>query len=379
MILKNLKVLVFFMLASSSAWAGSGQLSVGATYDGWNSNYAAPAQDNGYEVFVPLSISFQIDPQLNIYSQGEFMTAADTYTSGGVNGTYNLSNFSDTVLGGELNFKSFSLNSIANLAINIPTGDTTWNTKEQSSIVPTQFIDSRYSGRGLGFSAFYGLSLPEGRGEYSAGVGYLYSGAFNPSYGTVTTTTSLQLGDAVFLALNRVTPFENDQNEIIRASVYQSFPTYSNGQAYYQLGTNFNASYDWNNPKALSLEVGGQIYLPSAWSNNGGPLTTESHNSNGPRIYADSTYVFGDFSLMEQIKYIFQNDYAVGDQYYNGGGFLVGIEPAYFFKMEGDSGLKVAADFDFVDANNYGVDASGDVASVNFIMWTLATSYEIKL
>jgi hypothetical protein len=307
------------------------------------------------------------------------MTANDTYTSGGSNGTYTLSNLSDTVLGGELTFKTFSLKSIFNAAVNFPTGDTTWNTKEQSSIPPTQFIDSRYSGRGWGASGFYGISLPDGRGEFSAGVGYLYSGAFNPSYGNVTTVNSLSLGSAVFLALNRVMPFKNDENEIIRFSVYQSFPSVENGQNYYQLGTNFNGSYNWSNPKALSFEVGAQYYLPSAWATNDGPLVTESLNSNGPRVYADSTYVFDDFSITGQVKYIFQNNYTPGNAYYNGGGFLAGVGPAYRLKTGEDSALKFSAELDDVYANNYGVDANGNLTNVNFLFWTLTTGYEMKL
>lgn len=376
---KNSGILVFLFLITSGVWA-EGQFSLGATYDGWNTNYAAPAQDNGYEVFVPVEISYRFIPELNIYTQSEFMTANDTYTSGGSNGTYTLSNLSDTVLGGELNFKTFSLKSIFSAAINIPTGNTAWNTQEQSSIPPTQFIDSRYSGRGLGASGFYAVSLPDGRGEFSAGVGYLYSGAFNPSYGNVTTVNSLSLGSAIFLALNRVMPFKNDENEFIRFSVYQSFPTTENGQNYYQLGTNFNGSYNWSNPKALSFEVGAQCYLPSAWAINGGPLVTESLNSNGPRIYADSTYAFDDFSITGQVKYIFQNNYAPGTPiYYNGGGLLLGLGPAYRLKLDTDSSLKFSALADYVYANNNGTDANNNLTSTQYIFWTATTAYEMKL
>lgn len=378
MINKSLWLLVLSLLMTSGVWA-DGQLSLGATYDGWNTNYAAPSQDNGYEGLVPVAISYRFIPELNIYTQGEFMIASDTYTSGGSNGTYTLSNFSDTVLGGELSFNTFSLKSIFNAAINIPTGDTTWNTKEQASIPSTQFIESRYSGRGLGASGFYGVSLPDGRGEFSAGVGYLYAGAFNPSYGNVTTVNSLSLGSSVFFALNRVMPFQNDENEIIRFSVYQSFPTVENGQNYYELGTNFNGSYNWSNPKALSFEMGAQYYLPSSWANSNGQLVTESLNSNGPRIYADSTYAFGDFSLMGIVKYIFQNNYSPGDAYYNGGGFLVGFEPAYRLRMGEDSALKFSASLDDVYANNYGVDVNGNLTNVNFLFWTVTTAYEMKL
>ncbi|HXL73521.1 MAG TPA: hypothetical protein VN963_07860, partial [bacterium] len=93
----------------------------------------------------------------------------------------------------------------------------------------------------------------------------------------------------------------------------------------------------------------------------------------------DSTYVFGDFSLMGIVKYIFQNNYAPGAEYYNGGGFLVGIEPTYRLRMGEDSSLKFSAGLDDVYANNYGVDVNGNLTNVNFLFWTVSTSYEMKL
>jgi len=371
MLKKNLKFLALSMLMTTGAWA-DGQFTLGATYNGWNTNYQAPAQDNGYEFLVPVDVSYRFIPELKLYGQGAFMAANDV----GSAGTYTLSNFSDTILGAELNFKTFGLSSIGNVAFNVPTGDTSWSTKEQNSIVPTQFIDSRYSGRGFGLSAFYGVALPEGRGAYNVGVGYLYSGAFNPSYGNVTAITALKLGDAVFLAANHITPYQDDQNEIIRFSIYQSLATLENNQNYYQLGTNFNASYNWINPKALSFEMGTQVYLPSSWSTNGGPLVTEVKNSNGPRVYATSSYAFGDLSLGGVVKYIFQSDSTVN---YNGGGFLAGLGPTYRLKLAEDSDIKFSGMANYVNANNNATDANGNLTSTQYIMWTLSTAYEVKL
>ncbi|HTA75750.1 MAG TPA: hypothetical protein VK791_01185 [bacterium] len=371
MLKKNLKFLALSMLMTTGAWA-DGQFILGATYNGWNTNYQAPAQDNGYEFLVPVDVSYRFMPELKLYGQGEFMAANDV----GSAGTYTLSNFSDTILGAELNFKTFGLSSLCNVAFNVPTGDTSWSTKEQNSIVPTQFIDSRYSGRGFGMSAFYGLALPEGRGAYNVGVGYLYSGAFNPSYGNITAITALKLGDAVFFAANHITPYQDDQNEIVRFSIYQSFATLENNQNYYQLGTNFNASYNWSNPKALSFEVGTQLYMPSSWSTNGGPLVTEVKNSNGPRVYATSSYAFGDLSVAGVVKYIFQSDSTIN---YNGGGFLAGLGPAYRLKLAEDSDIKFSGMVNYVNANNNATDANGNLTSTQYIMWTLSTAYEVKL
>ncbi len=373
-----LAILLASLGLSASAMA-NGSLNIGASYDGWSTNYVAPSMDNGYEVFTPVGFSFDLDPQISVYAQSEFATANYVGPTGAVgsvtNMTYNLTNISDTVAGGKISFKTFGLKSVFEAAINIPTGDTSWETKAQISEPPIQFVDDRYSGRGLGLSGFYGLSLPDGRGEYTVGGGYLYAGAFNPNYGLSTNT---KLGDAVFGALNRVTPMSNDENEIIRVSVYQSFPTYENGVNVYQLGTNFNASYNWSNPKALSFEIGGQVYLPSSY--NG---TTEAYNSNGPRVYGVATYAFDDFTLSGRLKYIFQNDYPTNQSLAQandgGGGFQAGIEPGYRFRMDETSFLKVSASFDEIYANNYAYTTSGGLTGLNFLFWAIHTEYQWKL
>lgn len=375
------RTLVFLLalLGLSANAMAEGSLDIGASYDGWSTNYVAPSIDNGYEVFVPVGVSFNLDPRISVYAQSEFATANYEGPTGSVgsitNVTTDLTNVSDTVAGGKLSFKTFGLKSILEAAVNIPTGDTSWETKAQISEPPVQFIDDRYSGRGLGLSGFYGVSLPDGRGEYTVGGGYLYAGAFNPNYGI---SNNIKLGDAIFGAVNRVTPFSNDENEIIRLSVYQSFPTYENGVNTFQLGTNFNASYNWNNPKALSFEVGGQVYLPSSY--NG---TTEGHNSNGPRVYGTATYAFNDFTLTGRLKYIFQNDYPTTDPLAQandgGGGFQAGIEPGYRFHMDENSFLKVSASLDDIYANNYANTTSGGLTGVNYLFWALHTEYQWKL
>jgi hypothetical protein len=110
----------------------------------------------------------------------------------------------------------------------------------------------------------------------------------------------------------------------------------------------------------------------------------ESSNSNGPRIYADLTYAFGDLSLTALGKYIFQNGYGVGvvnadGSSYNGGGYLAGIGPAYRLKIDTDSALKISGSFDYIYANNNAVDANSNVTSTDYLFWTVTTSYEMKL
>ena len=372
-------VLTALFIFPVSAMA-EGELGLGVQGDVWNSNYVQPA--NGFDILVPLSLSYKVSPVVNLYGQTEF--ASGSYTdSSTVPGTetINLNNISDTVLGGEVHFKSGSLPSIMNIGINLPTGDPTWETKEIASSIPTEFVDSRYRGRGLGLSVLYGISLPEGKGEYGVAGGFLYSGAFNPSYGlTAGPSNALNLGDAVFLALNHVQPHSEDENEIIRLSIYQSFPSAQNGQNVFELGTNFNASYNWSNPNAFSFEVGAQVYLPSERVNGLGYLVKESSNSYAPRFYVTPSYAFGDFVLETQAKYIMQNDYSPGGQYYDGGGWLLSVTPSYRFKLDADTSFKLLASFTDVYALNLGTaNGNANAANVNFNLWTISTSYEMKL
>ncbi len=381
MMSKKIFIVAALLLMPLQALA-EGKIDLGMDFDGWTSNYLGA--DNGYELFVPLSFTYQLEKGFSVYGQTEFANANYTSTdSTSITTSTTLTNLSDSIIGTELHFKSFSLNSIVNVAVNIPTGDPTWETKEYASNIPTEFIDTRYQGRGFGMSALYGLSFPDGRGEFGAAAGYLYSGAFNPSYGTVfNPTTQLKLGDAVFVAVNHVTPYSGDQNEIIRVTGYQSFPTQTDGQNVFQLGTNFIASYKWSNPSAFSFEAGAQYFLPSGRLNSTtGVYGTEADNSYAPRFYVTPSYTFGDFAIAGNFKYILQNDYSTSNALYDGGGFLAGIEPSYHMKLDEGSSLLLSASYSYIYAINKGLDPITNVfdANATYSFFTVGATYELKL
>ncbi len=358
--------------------AGAGELNLGVQFDSWTSNYVSPF--NGWEILTPLSVSFKPVSDVSLYGQAEFGNGSYTDSVGSAE-TRNLTALSDTVVGGEFHFKSFSLPSLLNVALNLPTGDSTWEAKQVASNIPTEFIDSRYRGRGFGASALYGLSFPTGSGEFGAAAGYLYSGVFNPSYAQNVPQTDLKLGDSVFLALNHVQAYADNQVETFRLSSYFSLPTQGNGANLLQVGANFNASYGWSNPKAFSLEVGAQAWLPSKRLDSNQQFTTEPHNSFGPRFYVSPSYSFGDFALTGQVKAILPNDYAPGDPsyLYDGGGWLYELEPSYRIKLDGVSSLRIFAAFDYVAWENMGQAADGSRVKVIYNLWTLGTHYEVKL
>lgn len=354
----------------------AGQLSWGAEYVGWSSNFSTPF--NGWELWVPLSLNLKLDPALSLYGQSEFGNGNYTDSSNGTE-TIHLTNFSDTVVGGEYRFQSFSLPSMLNVGFNLPTGDSTWEAKQISADIPTEFLDSRYRGRGFGVNALYGLSFPSGSGEFGAAAGYLYSGAFNPSYGAGVQASQLKVGDSVFISVNHVQSYTGDQKEIIRLSSFITLPTQNNGQNIYQLGPNFNASYSWVDPRSLSFEAGVQYWLAGQMPDANGNLIAEPHPYYGPRLYLAPSYSFGDFTLAGLVKYIFSNGYSTSDGFYDGGGIRAGIDPSYRLKLDNSSDLKINASFDDILWMNGGYDANFNRTNVNYNLWVFGATYELKL
>ncbi len=362
--------LLFFLVATG---VFAGQLDLGVDYQTWTTNSSAPW--NGSEFLVPLTLSLDPWKDVNLYAQSEF--AAGQYTDP-INGIQNLSDISDTVVGGKIGFKSFSFDSFVNLGVNLPTGNEAWETETQYANIPTDFVDNRYQGRSFGLSGIYGVALPEGATQYGIGVGYLYSGAFNPNYGLGVPPENLKLGDSVFLSLNGTTTFPSNQTQAITASVYLFMPTLEESQNFIWMGPNFNLSYSWSNPSAFSFEAGAQYFLPAQTAVNG-QWVTEAHNSIGPRVYLNPSWAFGNFVLAGRVKYVLANGYDPTDLFYDGGGLLLGIEPSYKFTLDSQSALTVSASYDNITANGAGADALGNRVDVLFNYWTMGATYEIKI
>jgi hypothetical protein len=350
----------------------AGQLDLGAQFQGWTTNYSEPA---GHELLVPLSLSLNPWKDVNLYAQGEF---ANGVYSDSINGTQTLTDFSDTVVGGAIGFTSFSLPSMLNIGVNLPTGNQSWETQTSLANIPAEFVDWRYEGRGFGLSAIYGVALPAGDTQYGVGLGYLYSGAFNPNDSAGISAGNLKLGDSLFFSLNRVTSFSSNQTEAITASAYLFMPTLQQNQQSVWMGPNFNLSYRWADPTAFSFEAGVQYYLPAQTSVNGS-WETGTHNAFGTRFYVNPVAAFGDFTLSGRLKYIQSNGYAPGEAFYDGGGFLAGIEPSYKFTLDSQSALNLSASYDNITARRAGVDPLNNVVDIIYNRWTVGADYEVKL
>ena len=367
----------------------AGQLSFGLQYDGWNSNYlitqTGASTNQGYEFWLPFALNLNLDKGIQVYGQGTLANGSYTFPpdTAGDNSTVNLTNLTDTVVGGEFQFKSLGLSSLVNVSLNLPTGDPTWESKQIVAMIPTEFLDYRYRGRGFGFNALYGVSIPAGKNSFGVGAGYLHSGTFDP---TGDPAGALQLGDNLFIALNFIQNGTNDYREIARFSGYYSLTTQIDGVDQFQMGTNLNASYSWINPHGFSLDAGGQYFYASRRL-EGLNLTTEPYNYYGPRLYLAPSYALGDVKISGQAKYVFANDYpefsnGAANTMYFGGGWLFGVGPSWKATLDDKSSLNIFGAYDFISQNNVPVvpsDPSQGNTRAYFNYWTIGTSYQITL
>jgi hypothetical protein len=362
-----------FWLMAGGVFAG--QFNLGAQYQSWTTNFISPLQ--GHEFLVPMSLSIDSIQDVQLYAQGEF---ADAQYTDPINGTQNLSDFSDTVAGGEIGFKSFGFDSFVNLAFNLPTGNQAWEIETADANIPTEFVDSRYQGRGFGLSGIYGLALPDGPTQYGLGVGYLYSGALNPNFGAGLPSENLKLGDSIFLSANRATTFTSNQTQTISASAYIFLPSLQAGQNFIWMGPNLNLSYSWVDLTAFSFEAGVQYFLPAQMAFNG-QWVAESHDSLGTRFYLNPAWAFGNFVLAGEVKVVLANGYdpSPSDTLYDGGGLLLGLDPSYKFTLDKLSAIKVSASYDNITANGAAADSQGNRVNVIYNYWTVGADYEITL
>lgn len=373
---KQFFVKVFGLSAAilSAGLAQAGNLTIGAEYDGWSaSNSAIPL--NGNEFMVPFSTHIKLDDTFGIFGQTDFMVANYNGTPDGSTAeSYNPSaNLSDSVIGTDIHFNNFGAPAMLNLSLNLPTGDQNWEENQVIANIPTEFIDSRYRGRGFGFNGMYGLSIPSGgNDQFGVAVGYLFSGSYN-----TLEIPDLDLGDSIFVGVNRVEAFSNNKSSAIRLSTLFFLPTSESGSNIIEEGPNVNASYSFTDPAGFSYEIGAQFFTPASRAlSAGNPLTPEAHDSLGQRFYAAPSLAFGNFTVAGLVKYVLPNDYSQGDALYDGGGLMLGLTPSLTAPLNGVSDLKFTAGYDYVVAHNF---AASHTADMYFNFWQVGTNYEIKL
>jgi len=373
-----LALMIFTVAMFLGSQVFAGQLSLGVKLDTWTTNFVSPV--NGTEFFVPFALNFNLNPDINVYGETEFGVGSYTPSIDGSE-TTNLSALSDSLVGTEMRFKFFSLPALLNIGINIPSGDPTWESKQITANIPSEFVDTRYTGRGLGISALYGLSFPAGSSEFGMSLGYSYAGTYNPGSLPGLPSGDLKLGDSMFISVNHVTSFSGNQSQIIRLSAFNYLTTQVNKVDSYKQGPNFNASYSWNNPKALSFELGIQYFAAGQRPSPSDPtvLVTEANQYWAPRFYLNPTYALGDLTVSGLLKYVLPNGYTTGDAFYDGGGWLAGLEPNYKFNLDGASDIKLKASYQFIIHHNAGQDINLNYVDADYNLFTFGAYYEVRL
>jgi len=372
-----LGLLLFTLAGGAYAADPKGFVSLGLQYDEWNAVTTLPFK--GSEFFLPFSFSYAPDPNWILSGQTSF--AAGTYTDS-IFGTQtqNLSALTASSLTSDLYFKGFGIPNMVELSLNMPTGDPTWEGRQVASNIPTLFMGSRYQSEGWGVNALYGLSFPASDTlEYGISAGYSYTGAYDPNYGALA-SVQLKMGDNLFLALNRVESFTGNKTSTFRLSAMAFLPTQENGLTNFQMGPNGSASYSFYDPNGFSWSVGVQIYtLAQRYYLN--PVVTygqEPFGSSGQRLFFTPSLALGNLTLGGLFQFVLANGYPVYDLsgLYNGGGVVLGFNPAYSLPFDDVSSLNFNGGFNYIAAFNA---SSNFIENVDYSFWTLGVNYQMKI
>jgi hypothetical protein len=378
-LLTLLGFILFLTLAHPAFSDPRGQVSLGASLDGWSSNTSLPF--NGTEFFLPFTFSYGVDP--NWWLSGQTFFAVGNYTDS-IAGTrtQNLTNLTASTLTSDYYFKNFDVPNMVEISLTLPTGDPSWETKQVASNIPTIFVNSRYQDEGWGVSGLYGLSFSAGASvEYGVSVGYTYAGPYDPYYGGLPGNT-LKIGDSLFAAFNRAETLPDSQSSVFRLCVMASMPTDVNGQTNFQMGPNGSASYSFNNPAGFSWGLGAQIYTLANryYVNTGGAVVygQEPYGSSGERFNFTPSLALGNLTLGGLLQYVQADGYPITDAsgLYDGGGFVFGFTPTYNLTLDTDSALNLNAGYDFIVAHNA---STGFTQDVDYQYWAFGATYALKI
>jgi hypothetical protein len=376
--------LLFFALVGSARADYAGQVNWGLQYNGWQTvNTVLPFC--GSEFMIPFSISYAPNADWNLYAQTSFATGGYTDSLYATQ-TLNLSALTASVVGTQVCFMTFGVQSMLEMDLTLPTGDHSWESRVIASNVPSIFINSRYGSGGWGLSGLYSLSFASGENvKYGVALGYNYLGPYDPGYDEFL-GNEFKIGDSLFLALNRVETFPQDQTGTIRLTSMASLPTLLNGEMDFQMGPNVGASYSFNNPAGFSWEVGAQVFTLAQrhYLKTASELVYgfEPYQSSGVFFYAAPSHAFGNLTLGGLVKYVTANGYPLWDAsgLYNGGGFQFALNPGYFVPLDERSAISFNGGFNYIIAQNAAYNFTLDrPVDLFYIFWTFGASYQIKI
>ena len=369
-----------FLALTAPHWAMADQqqLQIGYVFSGWTSN----SLYSGTEHRVPLSYSFTT-PNFG-FSLGTAFVAGDyKNTGGGIDSEYNSSQFSDSTIGMNVNFNmGNSMKSSLVGSLNIPTGDTTWEAREEIGAVPNIFEPSYYHGRGFGGNLFYTLDASGPGSELGLGLGYMATTSYDTG---IPGLESYYPGDTV-LAIGTF-GFKMSSADTWGFRVIHTFPlesTNADPNLDFTPGQSSIFTTQWVSQMGtdkLSLNLSYALYN-RGFSDSLTNLGTLEENAGaffGDRmtVHPIMGYVLGkDLSMETGLIWerVFQNGYSFGDPNFVGGGNLFGAEQSLTFQLNPGTFWNIAGLYHYIENDNAGVNR----ATINYQRFTIGTNVGLK-
>ena len=378
-------VLILGMAAASSTRADEQQIQTGYVFNGWISN----SLYNGFENRLPFTYSF-IRPNFAFHLGTAFVVGDYRVNENAANGIigsdFTASKLADSVIG--MNYKfdlSDSLKSEINGNFNVPTGDSTWEAREeQNGSIPYVFEPSFYHGRGWGLNLFYSLTATQPGSETGLGFGYVATSTYDTGLIGV---GSYYPGDT--LIVTGAIAFKMTESDVLGFRAAHTFPLESvnaDPTQDFVAGQSSIFSSQW-----VSKLGGDKFVVNASFSlyNRGwqadpvAPNTVLVENGgaflgNRLEIHPILGYVAGQDMTMESgliWKRVFRNGYTFADAgLYQGGGNLFGAEQSVTFQLDKSTFWNIAGLYHFI-AND---DMGKNHETINYQRFTLGTNVGIK-
>jgi|GEM_PF-1592206 len=377
-------VLTLGLAVSAPARADEQQIQTGYVFDGWISN----SLYNGFENRLPLTYSY-IRPNFSFRLGTAFVAGDyrvnDNAASGFIGSDFTASKLADSVIG--MNYKfdmGNALKSEINGNFNIPTGDSTWEAREeQSGAIPYVFEPSFYHGRGWGLNLFYSMTAANPGYDSTLGLGYVATSTYDTG---LTGLGSYYPGDT--LIVTGAIAFKMSEADVLGLRASHTFPLESvnaDPTQDFVAGQSSIFSSQWVSKMGRDRFVVNATFslynrgwqadpnVPNTLVENGGAFL-----GNRLEVHPILGYIAGQDISMETgliWKRVFKNGYSFSDGgLYQGGGNLFGAEQSVSFQLNKTTFWNVAGLYHFIANEDMGLNHE----TINYQRFTLGTNVGIK-
>jgi len=381
---KNLLAAALLALLSGPALADQAEFQLGYIFDSWTSNFISSGSENR----IPASFHF---------ASGDFSLLADTsfvmgdYEQTAVDtspaSSYKPSQFSDSSLSAAMNFHlGPSLLSSVSGALNIPTGNSAWESQSENGAIPFLFEPSFYHGRGWGGSFFWGVTSTEEAFHWGMGAGYLLTTTYNVGLAgesdfnpgdslLVVGSLGGKLSETEQLGMRVIHTFAFESKVTDAAFKFTSAEsTVLAGQWLSRLGADrfvLNASYSFYSRGMVADTVTSlQVREQENFLGDRLEIRPFLGYQAGPGVALESGLVW---------KRIFPNGYSAADTgHYQAGGNLFGAEQSLTLTMDSGVFLNFAGLYHLILDEKSALDAGNNLTDVAYNRITFGTNVGFK-